>query len=123
MSNSKFSQAIIDTQMKMVRKYDASFLATIDDEVVGQASNLASGVMPLNGLRHPKTATTSGWYLWAGTELSQEADFFSPSHARHLFDLCPQVIPFLGLGPGWRFLLAEGVEDVWFDATLLNVED
>ena len=27
----------------------------------------------------------------------------------------------LGLGPGWRFLIAPGHEDVWFDANLLNV--
>jgi hypothetical protein len=25
------------------------------------------------------------------------------------------------LGPAWRFLIAPGYEDVWFDPSLLNV--
>jgi len=31
-------------------------------------------------------------------------------------------VPFLGLPPGWRVLLAPGQEEVWFDAELLSVE-
>ncbi|WP_459213513.1 immunity protein Imm33 domain-containing protein [Paraburkholderia caribensis] len=29
-------------------------------------------------------------------------------------------MPYLGLPPGWRFLIAEGYEDVWEDAKLLT---
>jgi hypothetical protein len=28
---------------------------------------------------------------------------------------------YLGLAPGWRFLVAPGYKDVWFDAKLLNI--
>jgi hypothetical protein len=31
----------------------------------------------------------------------------------------PEVVPFLALPPGWRFLLDENY-DVWFDVTLLG---
>ncbi|WP_441007151.1 immunity protein Imm33 domain-containing protein, partial [Neisseria meningitidis] len=33
----------------------------------------------------------------------------------------PEIIPFLTLPPGYRFLIGEnGYEDVWFDELLLN---
>ncbi len=29
--------------------------------------------------------------------------------------LSPEVLPYLALPPGWRFLIADGYEDGWFD--------
>lgn len=78
------------------------------------------GHPPLNGLRHPQEGDTSGWYLWAGTDLSDEPDFFVPLHVEHLEEWCPEAIPFLALPPGWRFLVAPGIEDVWEDLSLLR---
>lgn len=86
---------------------------------VGISESVRDGRMPLNGLRHPPTGDTTGWFIWAGEELSDAPDFFRPLHVDHLADWCPDVIPFLHLPPGWRFLLAPGVEDVWQDAGLL----
>jgi hypothetical protein len=31
------------------------------------------------------------------------------------------VLPYLALPPGWRFFLATGVEDAWYDPKLLDV--
>jgi hypothetical protein len=76
------------------------------------------GVWPLHGLRHPATVTTSGWYLWAG-EWSPAADFFKAVHTVHLDTWAADAVPYLGLPPGWRFLLAPGYEDVWFDESIL----
>ena len=76
---------------------------------------------PINGLRHPPTGDTTGWYVWGGQELSAAADFFQPVHVEHLVEILPVIIPYLGLPAGWRFQLAPGHEDVWFDPTLLNV--
>ena len=61
-----------------------------------------------------------GWYLWAGEELSQADDFFQSVHVLHLVNTNSEVMRFLGLAPGWRFLLAGDYEDVWFDETLLD---
>ena len=88
--------------------------------MVGAARNLGTGRFPLNGLRHPPTPTSSGWYLWAGTELSDAPDFFDPLHGVHLTERCPDILPYLALPPGWRFLFAPGHEDVWFDPLLLE---
>ncbi|WP_444861214.1 immunity protein Imm33 domain-containing protein [Arthrobacter woluwensis] len=86
---------------------------------VGIAKNVLQGLVPLNALRHPPQGDTSGWYIWAGEELSEESDFFAPLHLAHLHEWCPEILPYLALPPGWRILLAPGYEDVWFDDTLL----
>lgn len=31
----------------------------------------------------------------------------------------PQALRYLGLPPGWRFLVAAAYEDIWFDPALL----
>jgi hypothetical protein len=87
---------------------------------VGVARNVQSGLQPINGLRHPPERGTSGWYIWAGGEFSDAPDFFQPLHAEHLIEWCPEVIPYLSLPPGWRFLIAPGIEDVWADSELLK---
>lgn len=89
---------------------------------VGVARNVRLDLQPLNGLRHPPVGDTSGWYIWAGGEPSSDPDFFEPLHADHLVEWCPGAIPYLYLPPGWRFLIAHGVEDVWEDPTLLIID-
>ena len=110
-----------ELQEDLTRRFGGAFLPTRPDQVVGIARNLGTGLLPLNGLRHPPEGQTSGWYLWAGRELSAAPDFFEPVHAGHLTETCPEVIAYLGLGPGWRFLLAGAHVDVWYDAKLLEV--
>jgi hypothetical protein len=88
---------------------------------VGIAQNVKDGIWPINGLHHPLQGDTSGWYIWAGEELSFEADFFKPLHIEHLNEWCPAVLKYLGLSPGWRFLLAKDYEDVWKDISLLDI--
>jgi hypothetical protein len=88
---------------------------------VGIARNAKDGAWPLNGLRHPPVGDTTGWYIWAGETLSDAPDFFEPVHVHHLSARCPALLRFLGLAPGWRFLLAGGYADVWADLALLNV--
>ena len=79
------------------------------------------GREPINGLRHPPDGGTNGWYIWCGQSYSTEPDFFSPLHTIHLNEYCPQIMKFLGLPPGFRFMLAADWIDVWFDAKLLLI--
>ena len=68
--------------------------------------------------RRGQTAGTSGVEKFLMIDLT----FFAPLHTSHLVEKCPSAIPFLGLPPGYRFLLGEkAYEDVWFDAELLKV--
>ena len=90
---------------------------------MGWSKTAVSGAEPLNGLRHPATDSTCGWYIWGGEDLRDDPDFFAPLCVEHLAEHCPEVIPFLALPPGWRFLIAPGQQDVWYDESLLIVDD
>lgn len=109
-------------QDRICREYGAELTPSPPDMKVGIARNVLERLLPINGLRHPPVGDTTGWYIWAGEELSSDDDFFVPLHVSHLEEWCPEAIPFLGLPPGWRFLAAPGYEDVWFDPDLLNVD-
>ncbi len=111
-------QMVTDEQRVVCDRYGAQPMDAPSDLKVGLA--LASVGEPINGLRHPPEGDTTGWYLWRG-ELSQADDFFSPLHAGHLSTRLPEVLPYLALPPGWRFLIAPGYEDVWYDASLLDI--
>lgn len=112
--------AATEAQLAVCRRYgavpDAPDLAQIAG--VGAMTGL-----PVNGLRHPAKDGTCGWYVWTGGEIDQLDDsFFAPMHLAHLVDEHPVIVPFLALPPGWRFLIAPGHEDVWFDPMLFDVD-
>jgi hypothetical protein len=113
--------AIEDLQNKVCEKYETEFFASPPDLKVGISTNVRDGIMPINGLRHPPKDDTTGWYIYAGEELSDDPEFFKPLHVEHLDEWCPQIKKYLGLPPGWRFLIAEDYEDVWFDENLLEI--
>lgn len=107
-------------QRSICRKYGADFVPSPDNLKVGIALNVRDRGQPINGLRHLPEADTTGWFIWAGEGLSGDSDFFKPLHVEHLEQWCPQVLKYLGLAPGWRFLIADDYEDVWFDEALLQ---
>jgi hypothetical protein len=107
-------------QQEVCRRFGVEYLPPALDLKVGIAKDAFEGLWPLNGLRHPPVGDTSGWYIWAGETLSEADDVFQPLHVSHLAEGCPGVVRYLGLPPGWRFLIAPGHEDVWFDPTLLE---
>lgn len=115
------SDVIENSQKEICKKYGAAYQPSLPDMKLGIALNIREGVAPINGLRHPPQGDTTGWYIWAGEELSSDPDFFKPLHVEHLSEWCPQVQKYLGLPPGWRFLIAGGYEDVWYDELLLEV--
>lgn len=89
--------------------------------MVGLARDVGIGLWPVNGTRYPAEGTTCGWYLWAGEgEMDQSTDYFEPVHVEHLNERCPEALAYLGLPPGWRFLIAPGYSDVREDPDMLN---
>ena len=84
-------------------------------EKVGIARSVMAGEGPIHGVRCRPENGTTGWYIWAGDTFSEDPDFFLPIHVAHLEQYCPSAVPYLELPPGWRFLVAPGHEDVWFD--------
>jgi hypothetical protein len=103
-------------------KYSAPYVASDLNDMIGISENVASGLMPINGLRHPLDGNAISWYIWAGEEFSEAYNFFKPMHVKHLQDINPDIIKYLGLSPGHRFLIDDkGYEDVWEDLSLLDV--
>jgi hypothetical protein len=111
---------IEDAQKIQCNMLGAAFVSTPPEDKIGFAASTA-GLTPINGLRHPLTRGTSGWYIWCGESFSEAAHFFEPQHAIHIYESLPDAGRLLGLPPGYRFLLAGGQVDVWYDEKLLDV--
>ncbi|WP_285060263.1 immunity protein Imm33 domain-containing protein [Pedobacter ginsengisoli] len=108
-------------QLLICQRFNSPFVEAGRHLKVGISKNVLEGAWPLNGMRHPLEGDTTGWYIWSGEDFSQAPDFFVPMHVEHLEQICPSVLKYLGLAPGWRFLIAEDYEDVWEDLTLLDI--
>jgi hypothetical protein len=113
-------ESLQDAQRNVCLRYAARFDPVDLTSTLG-FSKATVGKLPINGLRHPPEGRTNGWYIWFGEELRTDADFFVPLHAYHLDEACPEVLKFLALPAGYRFLVAPNHEDVWYDPALLNI--
>lgn len=109
------------TQLEVCRRFGVQPMAPEPDELVGIARNIHSGLRPLQGMRYLPEEACCGWLLWAGDEPGEEEGFFQPMHVSHLAEWAPDLVPYLALLPGWRFLIAPGYVDVWFDDALLDL--
>jgi hypothetical protein len=121
MSPSVQSAELERQQRELCRRVGSAFCPPDPTAKVGIAANIRAHVMPLNGLRHDPRLDSCGWYFWAGEELSTADDFFLPLHVIHLHEWEPRLVKYLALAPGWRFLTDGVYEDVWYDASLLEV--
>ena len=104
-------------QRALCAEMKVDFRASPSDWISGFALK-TKGQEPLNGLRHPTTPGTTGWYLWCGEESSEAEDFYQPTHTKHLYEYFPLAAKLLG----YRFLLAGEYLDVWFDPKLMEEE-
>jgi hypothetical protein len=108
-------------QESLCDKYNTNYVASPASLKIGISLSVRENMRPIHGLRHNLEGDTTGWYIWGG-EYSTAEDFFLPVHVSHIDEWAPYVKKYLGLGPGWRFLIVpeEDYEDVWYDETLLN---
>jgi hypothetical protein len=97
---------------------NVEFVPTPLESKLGYALS-TKGRLPVNGLRHLPEGDTCGWYIWCGEEFLDVEGFFAPLHATHIYEDQPELTRLLGLAPGYRFLIAGGHLDVWYDAALL----
>ena len=111
--------AIELAQRDLCKRYGADYRRTFPFQKLGISNDVLFGCLPINGLRHLPTGDTCGWYIWSGEEMGLSDDYFEPMHLFHMVDALPNLLKFLGLAPGWRFLLANEHEDVWYDESLL----
>jgi hypothetical protein len=114
------SFSVSDEQKAVCARFGVQPVGADPAAKVGISRSVRDGQIPLNGMRHEPEEGTSGWFIWAGEDLLDDPDFFVPIHVEHLAEWCPDVLRYLALPPGWRFLVAPDYEDVWPDASLLS---
>ena len=103
----------IKSQKEICEKFGSKLNSVDKKLIIGCSEDLDK--KPINGLRHPKEENSTGWFIWSG-EYSEKGDFFKPVCAEHLIQRKPEIIKYLGLEVGFRFLVDKnGYEDVWFD--------
>lgn len=111
----------IQRQKDICKKVSSNWRPVNPKHKIGISSDLEGE--PVHGLRHPPERGTTGWFIWTG-EYSTDEDFFKPIHAVHLLQRRPDLIKYLGLPPGYRFLVdSKGHEDIWEDKQLSNLDD
>jgi hypothetical protein len=102
-------------------RFGVKYFAAPDDQFLAISLNVREGAMPLNGCRFKPEGDQTGWFIWGGEDTHHEDDrFYKSLHVSHINNWSPLVSKYLGLPPGWRFLVADGYEDVWFDTDVLN---
>ena len=112
-------EAYLLQQKELCERLNVEHVPTEPFQIIGLADD--AHLTPINGLRHSVEGQMAGWYVWTG-DYKEIADFFKPIHAYHILGTKPEIIKYLGLPVGYRFLIDnDGYEDVWYDKTLLNV--
>ena len=114
------NERIVAAQKVVCEEHAVGYVAALPESKLGFALS-TKGKISINGLRHPVVGDTNGWYIWCGEDFSNDGKFFQPLHASHVYEDYPAVAKFLGLPPGFRFLLAPGAVDIWFDESLLKL--
>lgn len=108
----------VEQQKEICNKLSVAWIENQPNQVIGLAD---INDVPIHGLRHPIENNSTGWYIWT-KDYSSDPDFFKPTHIVHLLDIKPQLLKYLGLPPGYRFLIDDkGYEDIWYDETLLLI--
>ena len=109
----------IENQKDICKKYNSKWRQKKKKWIIGVSKNLEKD--PINGLRHPSENGTTGWFIWTG-EYQETNDFFQPMCAEHLLEKRPEIIKYLGLEVGFRFLTdKKGYEDIWYDEKLKEI--
>ncbi|QVM91933.1 hypothetical protein JYG34_02540 [Pseudomonas entomophila] len=100
-------------QAEVCKRYEVSPKAP-EDRVAIALDRLKES--PIYGVRIecPEGGRVS-WFFYCG-EYSEEDDFYQVIHTRHLHEELPEVVNYLYLPEGSKFIIdREGYEDVWFE--------
>ena len=108
-------------QKAICEKYGSAFVPPDPELKIGIALETLK-LSPVYGTRLKKENGTTGWYIYAGeNSYTEDPDFYKPVCSVLIADYCPIVEKYLGLEPGFRFIIDQnGYEDAWKDKTLLE---
>jgi hypothetical protein len=104
---------LIAEQKLLCEEVGSNYIEVRGDDVVAVAVHTLNKE-PIVGLRKaPETAENVSWYIYGG-ELGEGEDFFETMSIKKLQDILPEVLPYLALQEGYRFMIDfDDYEDVW----------
>ena len=105
-------QELIAEQKLLCEEVGSAYVEVSGDDVVAVAVHTLKQD-PIVGIRKkPETAENISWYIYGGEPSSEDA--FETMTVRELQDIAPEVLPYLALEIGYRFMIdADDYEDVW----------
>ncbi|MNR35106.1 hypothetical protein D3C85_1529280 [compost metagenome] len=103
-------------QIDICKKYGSRVIPYSLEDMVAVALETIDK-SPIVGMRYILDAGDNvSWFFYCG-ENSDDDDFYRTMHVGHLGEFVPEVIDYLCLEPGYRFVIdREGYEDVWKSA-------
>ncbi|MDM1486661.1 MULTISPECIES: hypothetical protein [Acinetobacter] len=105
--------ALIEEQQLLCEEFGSAYVEVSGDDVVAVAVQTLNKD-PIVGLRKKAEGDEQvAWYIYGG-ELGEEDANFETMTVRELQDILPDVLPYLALEEGYRFMIdADDYEDVW----------
>lgn len=106
-------KAYIEEQKLLCEEFDSAYVVVNADDLVAVAIESLKQD-PIVGIRKlPEAGETVAWYIYGG-ELDLEQDSFETISVAELEKLNPDLIPYLALETGFRFMIDQDeYEDVW----------
>jgi len=112
----------MEAQQEVCARNGVVHVAVPQHAHVNVTSKLLEGTHFVYGLRLAPTDDRTGWFFWT-EELFPPLPRFSAIQVAEFEERWPEVIKFLGLPPGWRFVVdGYGYEREWEDRSFLNEE-
>ena len=113
MSKNNALAELIAEQKLLCEEFGSRYIEVKGDDVVAVAVKTLDKE-PLVGVRKaPETEENVSWFIYGG-ELGEGEDFFETMTVRELQDILPEVLPYLALQEGYRFMIdGDDYEDVW----------
>ena len=105
--------ALIEEQQLLCEEFGSAYVEVSGDDVVAVAVQTLNKD-PIVGLRKKAEGDEQvAWYIYGG-ELGEDDVNFETMTVRELQDILPDVLPYLALEEGYRFMIdAEDYEGVW----------
>lgn len=110
--NSSPLAELIAEQKLLCEEVGSAYVEVKGDDVIAVAVHTLNKD-PIVGIRKPTEGEEQvSWYIYGG-EL-EGADSFETMTVRKFQELAPEVLPYLALDVGYRFMIdADDYEDVW----------
>jgi hypothetical protein len=103
---------LIQEQKLLCEEFGSQYIEVKGDDVIAVAVDTLQKE-PLVGIRKKAESENVSWFIYGG-ELAADLESFEMMTVRELQDILPDVLPYLALDIGYRFMIdQDDYEDVW----------